>query len=255
MKFINDTNYLDQHFLVDKEYINKFISICNLNKNDIVLEIGPGNGVLTSIIAKKVKTMYVIEKDKRLISNLKNIKNINIICDDALKCDWPKVNKIITSLPYSIIEPFIYKLINAKIDKVYMIMGKHYVDSVIENKISNLALMTNVFYDLKKYFDLPPEAFNPSPRVLSTAFELTPKKEYSTLELILRKLYNLDDKKTKNALIEGIIEVCGHTKKEAKRIISLLGISEVILNKLFKNLSNDEIAVVYNGIKNYVESL
>lgn len=252
MEFINDTNFLDQHFLVDKEYIDRFIGICNLNKNDVVLEIGPGSGILTSIIAEKVKKLYVIEKDKRLIPNLKSIKNIDIINDDALKFEWPKVNKIITSLPYSIIEPFIYKLVKTKFEHVYMIMGKHYVDSVINNKINNLALITNVFYDVKKYFDIPAAAFKPSPRVISSAFELTPKIKCNTLELILRNLYILDDKKTKNALIEGMIIAYNLTKREAKSVVSSLEISDEILNREFKNLSNKEIGIVYSKLDSYV---
>ena len=61
--FKNDTDHFDQHFLVDQKVIDKFIKEANLTKEDIVVEIGPGNGVLTKIIAPQVKKLYVIELD------------------------------------------------------------------------------------------------------------------------------------------------------------------------------------------------
>ena len=73
MNFKNNTDNLDQHFLVSETVINKFIEISNLTKNDICLEIGPGKGILTKIIAPKVKKLTVIEKDERLEEYLKEI--------------------------------------------------------------------------------------------------------------------------------------------------------------------------------------
>lgn len=58
MNFKNNTDNLDQHFLVSETVINKFIEASNLTKNDICLEIGPGKGILTKIIAPKVKKTY-----------------------------------------------------------------------------------------------------------------------------------------------------------------------------------------------------
>ena len=71
MNFKNNTDNLDQHFLVSETVINKFIEISNLTKNDICLEIGPGKGILTKIIEKKKKKLTVIEKDERLEEYLK----------------------------------------------------------------------------------------------------------------------------------------------------------------------------------------
>ena len=59
MNFLNDSDLLDQHFLINEKYIKDFIKICNLQKDDIVLEVGPGVGTLTKLIAPKVKKMYV----------------------------------------------------------------------------------------------------------------------------------------------------------------------------------------------------
>ena len=247
--FNNETNYLDQHFLIDEETIKYFIGICNLSKDDIVLEIGPGKGVLTKLIAPKVKKLYVIEKDVRLIDELKLINNVEVICDDAIKCEYPKINKIITSLPYSIIEPFIYKLINVEFNELYMIMGKKYIDSVINYEISNLSLLTNVFFDSIKYKDISKKCFYPMPRVMSGIIKLSHKKVYTKLEQVFKTIYLLNDKKTKNAIMESLIICNSITKKEAKSIICSLSLSDEILNKEFKLLSNNELKIVYEKLK------
>ena len=60
MEFINDPNYYDQHFLINENVIEKFIEISNLNKDDIIVEVGPGQGTLTKKIAPKVKKCIVL---------------------------------------------------------------------------------------------------------------------------------------------------------------------------------------------------
>lgn len=248
MNFKNNTDNLDQHFLVSETVINKFIEISNLTKNDICLEIGPGKGILTKIIAPKVKKLTVIEKDERLEEYLKEIPNINIIIGDAIKELWPKVNKIITSIPYSIIEPFIKKLTKENFDELIMMMGKNYCMNAIDKKITYLSLMTNVFFNIEKIIDVPKEAFNPSPRVISCLVRLTPKKELTKIEELFQKIYNLDHKKCKNAIIESLIIRDNLTQKEAKKIVNSLNIDETILNKPFSLIKNEELETLYNKL-------
>ena len=229
--FVNNPNELDQHFLIDKDIINSFINICNLSEDDIVLEIGPGIGTLTKLIAPKVKKLYVIEKDIRL------------------KPYFPKVYKIITSLPYSIIEPFIYKIINEDFKELYMIMGKKYCDNVLGNKITNLSLLTNIYFKITKYFDIMPDSFNPKPRVVSSLIKLEFKKDNSEKELIFKNMYKLNDKLVKNALLESLIIVKNLTKRDAKEYIKNLNIKESILNNKFSQINNNELEELYNQIK------
>ena len=248
MNFKNNTNELDQHFLVSDVVINKFIEASNLTKDDVCLEIGPGKGTLTKIIATKVKKLTVIEKDNRLEEYLKEIPNINIIIDDAIKAPWPKVNKIITSIPYSIIEPFIKKLTKENFDELIMMMGKNYCMNALDKKITYLSLMTNVFFNIEKITDVPKEAFNPAPRVTSCLVRLTPKKELTKIEELFQNIYNLDHKKCKNAIIESLIIRDNLTQKEAKEIVNNLNINENILNKPFSLIKNEELETLYNKL-------
>ena len=251
--FKNNPDELDQHFLIDKDVINNFIKVCNLSKDDVVLEIGPGDGTLTKLIVSKVKKMYVIEKDNRLKPYLDKIKNIDITYGSCLDVPFPKVDKIITSLPYSIIEPFIYKIIHEDFKELYMIMGKNYCDNVINNKITNLGLLTNIYFDVYKYFNIYPDSFNPKPRVISSLVRLTFKNESDEKDMIFRNMYKLNDKLVKNALMESLIIVKGLTKRESKDYINKLNIDDEILNKKFCMISNEELEVLYIKIKNSFE--
>lgn len=246
--FINNPDELDQHFLIDKDVINNFIKVCNLNKEDVVLEIGPGVGTLTKLIAPKVKKMYVIEKDIRLKPYLDKINNIDVTYGSCLDVPFPKVNKIITSLPYSIIEPFIYKVIHQDFKELYMIMGKNYCDNVINNKITNLSLLTNIYFDVHKYFDIYPDSFNPKPRVVSSLIKLTFKNKLDEKDMIFRNIYNLNDKLVKNALMESLIIVKGLTKRESKEYTNKLNINKEILNKKFCMISNEELKNLYDKL-------
>src|SRR5699024_5336413 len=101
----NIINY-NQHFLIDQNIINKYLKLLNIKPNDVVVEIGAGKGVLTNYLKDVAKKLYVIEIDKRLKEYLDKIDNITVIYDNVLNVDIPSCDKIVTSLPYNIIEPF-----------------------------------------------------------------------------------------------------------------------------------------------------
>ena len=128
--------HLGQHFITNPSLAKKIVDYADIKKDEIVLEIGPGKGILTKEILKKAKKVIVIEKDEELVEELKDnitgfknltkagkIKNnisdlkdltkvgkIQIICGDALKVKWPKFDKIVANLPYNISSPFMFRL-------------------------------------------------------------------------------------------------------------------------------------------------
>lgn len=263
MEFINETDKLDQHFLVDQTIIDRFIEEANLKKSDVVVEVGPGKGNISKFIADKVKKLYLIELDRRLEKYLVPLSyekgNIELIFDSVLDTFIPECDKIITSLPYSIVEPFIYKVIKCDFKEMLMITGSRFANNVMENKITKLSLLTNSFFKVEKIMDIIPESFNPKPRVLSSMIKLTKIKEtdLSDAMIILRNLYFYDDKKIKNALIESFIRLnylknIKLTQKEAKKIVNELNIDEVLLNKTFNSISNEELNIIYESIMKYL---
>lgn len=86
---ISPSKGLGQNFLVDKDALEKIVASGGLNKNDTVLEIGPGPGVLTAELAKTARRVVAVEKDPKMVEVLKEttkgLGNVEIIQDDALK--------------------------------------------------------------------------------------------------------------------------------------------------------------------------
>ena len=260
-QFKNDTNYFDQHFLIDKSIMNTFIDEARLSVNETVVEIGPGKGEMSDVFARRSKHLTCIELDKKLEPFLNVLKdkhdNVEVIFESALESYIPKCDKIISALPYSITEPFIEKLLRCEFNEALLIVGKRFADSVVEEKINKLALLTNSFFRVEKIMDIAPDAFEPQPRVMSSMIRLIPLKReelnYSFKKFVFREMFFYRDRKLKNNLMEALIEfVKLHdkqlTKKESKSIIEGYNIPKETLDKKIENLSNEEFELIYNAL-------
>src|SRR5580704_15372258 len=118
---------LGQNFLTDIRIQQKIIQSCDLKAEDIVVEIGPGQGVLTRLIAPQVKRLICVETDRDLIEPLRSSLpiSVEIINADFLKWDMshlPASAKVIGNIPYYISTPIIEKLIAARtrLSSVYL---------------------------------------------------------------------------------------------------------------------------------------
>jgi 16S rRNA (adenine1518-N6/adenine1519-N6)-dimethyltransferase len=253
LMFKNDTDYLDQHFLIDKEVINNFIDLCNISKNDYVIEVGPGKGVITEKLCKKSQKVLAIELDDNLKPYLNELKkkydNLDILYGNVLEVFIPKCDKIVTALPYSIIEPFINKLIKCEFSETYMIMGMNYIKSIKENEDNKLSLLTRAYFNVDALGEIEPNAFEPKPRVKSGIIKLTKKELDKDDDLyLIRELFFYRDKLLKNALKETIIKKYNCTQKEALNKIEVLNIDKSLLTKKFEEFSNKD-------VKNLLEAL
>ena len=261
-EFINDTNYYDQHFLIDKRVINTLIDYSNLKITDDVVEIGPGKGEISDTIAKRSNHLTCIEIDKKLEPFINVLKdrhdNVDVIYGSALDVFIPKCNKIISALPYSITEPFIEKLLRCDFEEAVLIVGKKFADNVMEMNHNKLALLTNSFFVCEKIIDIAPDAFEPRPRVMSSMIKLTKinrdELKTSFKRFVFREMFYNRDRKLKNNLVESIIEfVKLHdkilTKKESKAIVESYELPKSMLNKRMENLSNEEYDLLYEKLK------
>ncbi len=260
MPFLYNTKDLNQHILIDQEIINFWLRNSNLNKDDIVVEIGPGKGNITSLIAPKVAKLYCIELDERLKPDLFKLKednpNIELVFGSALDVFIPKCDKIITSLPFSIIEPFIAKLIRCEFNEAIMIVGSKFANSVINKELTYLSLLTNSFFKTEKLLEIMPDAFLPKPRVMSMMIRLIPLEEREIkdlTELIFRLMFKYPSQKIKNALMESLIKAKAYqgevlTKKMSKERLKALDIPNDILEKKFEVCTNEELKILYNEI-------
>ena len=185
----NHKKKLGQHFLNDKNIINKIIMSIKPKKTDSFLEIGPGEGALTTPLLDMIKDIVLIEKDKDLIPLLQNryIKsnNVQIVNNDILKCNLSSYllgkTRIIGNLPYNISTEIIFKLlpVTSDITDMHLMLQKEVVDRMIANPGSKvygrLSVMTQVYFKVTKLFDISPNVFVPKPKVHSSYINLIPK--------------------------------------------------------------------------------
>ncbi len=236
---------LDQHFMIDRNILVRIVSIADLNKEDVVLEIGGGKGALTEYLGKIAKKVYVIEKDSSLFDFLEgkfaNFSHIYFCLGNAMEVDFPKYNKCVSNLPYTLCEPLLWRFTRENFESLVFVVPKKFTGLLTGVVESRLKLLVDAFYDLEILDDVPPEAFDPQPRVMSSIIRLKPKKG----NLFLREFFKQYDKKTKNALRE-ILMKSGMTKQESIKQVSL-SIPLKIQEKNIVNLSLEEIKEVIKG--------
>ncbi len=202
---------LGQNFLTDKNVINKIVNLTSI-KNEIILEVGPGTGNLTShILKKKPKKLYVIEKDNKLSSILNDkFKNqLIIINDDILKIDetilFKNIATVFGNLPYNISTEILSKwIVNLKdcfwFNNLVLMFQKEVADRIVAefntSSYGRLSILSNWKLNIKKICDIKPEAFSPKPKVDSSLLLFSPKKSFvriknpKNLEIITRTFFN-----------------------------------------------------------------
>lgn len=189
---------LGQNFLIDFNAISKIIEGSNVNKNDLVIEIGPGLGTLTKFLLEKANKVICIELDKKMIQILEDrfklYNNFELLHNDILKVDLKSIIKkekenqnikqvkIVANLPYYITTPIIMKLLEEKLDldSITVMVQKEVADRLIEipgNKNTG-AITYSVYYyaTSKSILEVPKNSFLPEPEVISEVINLKIRK-------------------------------------------------------------------------------
>ena len=195
--FIKAKKSLGQNFLIDREVLEKIVSITDItNKN--VLEIGPGSGNLTTyILKKKPKKLYVVEKDDDLAILLKEKfdTEIEIINDDILKVSESNISEqklsVFGNLPYNISTEILSKWIlnigsNFWFDSLVLMFQKEVADRIISefnnSNYGRLSILSSWKLNVKKILDIKPQSFSPRPKIDSSLLLFTPKENFFKLK-------------------------------------------------------------------------
>ena len=179
---------LGQNFLFDEHYLNKIVESGQITKEDTVLEIGPGLGVLTTRLAEKAKKVIAVEIDRNLIPILEDVTkdygNVTVINQDILKTDINSLLqhetsvKIIANLPYYITTPILMKLLEEKqkVDCIVVMIQKEVAQRIVASPGTKdygaLTLTINYYSNPNILFLVPPGAFIPAPKVDSAVIRL-----------------------------------------------------------------------------------
>lgn len=184
--------HLGQHFLNDENIASKIADSLSFKGCDVVLEIGPGMGVLTKYLIKKNKPLSVIELDREsvayLLENFPELKG-NILQGDFLKLDLQEVFEgkqlaIIGNFPYNISSQILFKAIEFRhvVPEFAGMFQKEVAQRITEgpgNKTYGiLSVIAQAFYKTEYLFTVPPNVFNPPPKVESGVIRLVRKEDF-----------------------------------------------------------------------------
>jgi 16S rRNA (adenine1518-N6/adenine1519-N6)-dimethyltransferase len=214
-----------QNFLHDHNIIYNILSNIQAQEGEHWIEIGPGLGAITEPLLQQNVTLDVVELDRDLVKFLQDKftdkKNITIHSADALNFDFSALAKtdeklrIIGNLPYNISTPLLFHLLDSAycIEDMHFMLQKEVVDRMCagpgSKKYGRLSVMIQYYCDTECVFDVPPESFNPIPKVMSSIVRLIPHNkppvEIQTIEKlnkVVTTAFSQRRKTIRNSLIK-----------------------------------------------------
>ena len=187
-----------QHFLTDAVIIDGIIDAIDPVAGDALVEIGPGLGAMTLPLLARHGSFTVIELDRDLAARLKKRGDLDVVESDVLKVDFAALAaakgqrlRVVGNLPYNISTPILFHLlgfVEHVVDQHFMLQ-KEVVDRMAAapgNKdYGRLSVMLQWRYEIESVLDVPPEAFDPPPRVDSAIVRMLPLAEPPALDAAL----------------------------------------------------------------------
>ena len=239
-----------QNFLIDTLVVQRIIKAFNPHKNDCVVEIGPGQGALTTELLSKLNLLYAIEIDDNLVADLTalNAHNLTIYHQNVLKFDFTKLPnpiRIISNLPYNISSDILLKIIDISpnvVDAILMLQ-KEVVERITANPNSKnygrLSVMLQAFFECEYLFDISNKSFLPTPAVNSALIYLKPHQKQlitdrSSFEFIVKNAFSTRRKKLRNCL-KSILKDCQTSIDLDKRAENLSLMEFIIMSQDYKN--------------------
>ena len=188
-----------QHFLTDRAIIEDIVDAINPQPNDPMVEIGPGLAALTQPLVERLGKLNVIELDRDLAVRLREHPHLNVIESDVLRVDFtqlatelnvPKL-RVVGNLPYNISSPILFHLLGhvASVQDQHFMLQKEVIDRMVAkpstSDYSRLSVMLQWRYDMEDVLFVPPESFDPPPRVDSAVVRMVPLAEPPQIDLKL----------------------------------------------------------------------
>jgi len=262
---------LGQNFITDKSVIERIVEGSDAGEDDLVIEIGPGIGVLTAEAAESAAKVVAIEIDKKLIpilaETLADYDNIRVINQDILKTDINEIIreereagsftggvKIMGNLPYYITTPIIMGILEKGVeaDSITIMMQKEVADRIKAapgGKIYGaISVAVQYYCEVEQVASVPKEVFVPRPKVDSAVLKLSIRKE-RPVDLIDEKSFFACIKagfgQRRKTLLNSLTGVNGLPKEDIKEILEAAGVDPA---RRAETLDINEFAAIANGV-------
>jgi 16S rRNA (adenine1518-N6/adenine1519-N6)-dimethyltransferase len=177
-----------QHFLTDSHIIESIVDAIAPLANQPVVEIGPGLAALTQPLVERLGHLHVIELDRDLAARLREHPQLSVIESDVLRVDFTQLAqqlnvphlRVVGNLPYNISSPILFHLLNhvQVIQDQHFMLQKEVIDRMVASPCTSdygrLSVMLQWRYDMENVLFVPPESFDPPPRVDSAVVRMVP---------------------------------------------------------------------------------
>ena len=238
-----------QNFLIDERVLEKIISAAEVNKEDFVLEIGPGIGTMTQYLAENAREVMAVEIDKNLIpilsDTLSAYDNVSILNADILKVDIAKIVeeknggkpvKVVANLPYYITTPIIMGLFESHvpIDSITVMVQKEVADRMQSGPGTKdygaLSLAVQYYAEPYVVANVPPNCFMPRPKVGSAVIRLEryekPPVEVKNEKLMFR-IIRASFNQRRKTLVNGLknSQEIPFSKEQIEQALGMCGLS------------------------------
>lgn len=229
---------LGQNFLIDEKALDDIVAAADIEPDDVVVEIGPGMGVLTFALAQRCKQVIAIEKDKKMSRYLEkesaDRQNVEIINEDILRVNLPEMlaargvgrYKLVANIPYYITSPIIKLFLETetKPERIVVLIQKEVAERICARKgdMSILALSVLLYGEPELVRAVPSAAFYPAPKVDSAVLRIRhigkrfPEEDYKEIFRLIKIGFSSKRKKLVNNLAAGL----NFGKEEASMLLA-----------------------------------
>jgi 16S rRNA (adenine1518-N6/adenine1519-N6)-dimethyltransferase len=186
-----------QHFLSDHGIIDAIVRAIDPRPGQVMVEIGPGLAALTQPLVERLGRLIVIELDRDLAARLRAHSQLEVVESDVLKVDFgqlaqtqnvPKL-RVVGNLPYNISTPILFHLLDfvAVIEDQHFMLQKEVIDRMVAapatSAYGRLSVMLQWRYAMENVLFVPPESFDPPPRVDSAVVRMVPHTDPAPVEV------------------------------------------------------------------------
>ncbi len=198
-----------QHFLIDHALLKRIGDYAELERRDHVLEIGPGTGNLTEILASRAGQVYAVEADPGLAADLQGrFPNVQVIKGDALLVSLPDYNKTVSNLPYQISSKITQRLLSRPFELAVLMYQQEFAERMLAkpgtDRYGRMAMIAGYLSSAESLEAVPRSAFRPIPAVKSVVVRLQPREHDVDAEGFIKfveSLFRSRRKKIKKALL------------------------------------------------------
>ena len=249
-----------QNFLKDINIVKRIVDVSEVDKDSLVIEVGPGGGVMTRELASRAKNVIAYEIDHdledELVKRLDGFDNVDVLFQDFLTSDLIsdvsnysyKKLYFVSNVPYYITTPILMKIIESGLEfnKIVIMVQKEVGDRFTtapgSREYGSITVLLNYFYNIKKEFFVSRKQFVPEPNVDSLIVSFSPREDklelndYKYFERLIRDSFQFKRKTLKNNLKNYDLKVVESVLQEYNYDLSVR--AENLSTEIFVKISN-----------------